>query len=67
LKANRNRFDLSAVASAKAERLGYCRTRQRRLVRLGFALDADSKHGKLVFNRTITLKDPWAKIEKRGN
>jgi len=31
------------------ERLGY------------FALDPDSQPGKLVFNRTITLKDPWAK------
>ncbi|MDR3456967.1 MAG: glutamine--tRNA ligase/YqeY domain fusion protein [Verrucomicrobiae bacterium] len=26
-----------------------------------FALDYDSKPGKLVFNRTITLKDAWAK------
>ena len=32
-----------------------------------FTLDADSQHGKLVFNRTITLKDAWAKIEKKGN
>jgi glutaminyl-tRNA synthetase len=28
-----------------------------------FCLDEDSKPGKLVFNRTITLKDTWAKIE----
>ena len=26
-----------------------------------FALDKDSQPGKLVFNRTITLKDTWAK------
>jgi len=26
-----------------------------------FALDKDSKSGKLVFNRTITLRDSWAK------
>jgi glutaminyl-tRNA synthetase len=26
-----------------------------------FALDKDSAPGKLVFNRTITLKDAWAK------
>src|SRR5262249_175167 len=26
-----------------------------------FALDKESKPGKLVFNRTITLKDTWAK------
>jgi glutaminyl-tRNA synthetase len=35
------------------ERLGY------------FTIDADTKPGKLVFNRTITLKDAWAKIEKK--
>jgi glutaminyl-tRNA synthetase len=35
------------------ERLGY------------FCVDPDSKPGALVFNRTITLKDTWAKIEKR--
>ena len=34
------------------ERLGY------------FALDRDSKPGRLVFNRTITLKDTWAKQTK---
>jgi glutaminyl-tRNA synthetase len=31
-----------------------------------FALDADSKPGALVFNRTITLKDTWAKEVKKG-
>ena len=31
-----------------------------------FALDKDSRAGKLVFNRTITLKDTWAK-EARGS
>ncbi|MFO1475980.1 MAG: glutamine--tRNA ligase/YqeY domain fusion protein [Verrucomicrobiota bacterium] len=35
------------------ERLGY------------FALDADSAPGKPVFNRTITLKDTWAKESKK--
>ena len=29
-----------------------------------FCLDKDSKDGSLVFNRTATLKDTWAKIEK---
>src|SRR5208283_1889224 len=33
------------------ERLGY------------FALDKDSRPGKLVLNRTITLKDAWAKMK----
>ena len=31
-----------------------------------FALDPDSRPGKLVFNRTITLKDTWAKEAKKG-
>ncbi len=35
------------------ERLGY------------FAVDPDSRPGALVFNRTVTLKDTWAKIEKK--
>ncbi len=30
-----------------------------------FALDKDSAPGKLVLNRTITLKDTWAKEAKR--
>ncbi|HXY49513.1 MAG TPA: glutamine--tRNA ligase/YqeY domain fusion protein [Terriglobales bacterium] len=34
------------------ERLGY------------FCVDPDSKPGKPVFNRTVALKDTWAKIEK---
>lgn len=37
------------------ERLGY------------FCMDPDSREGKLVFNRTVTLKDTWAKIQKGGN
>jgi glutaminyl-tRNA synthetase len=30
-----------------------------------FCVDPDSVSGKLVFNRTVTLKDTWAKIEKK--
>lgn len=29
-----------------------------------FCVDPDSSGGKLVFNRTVTLRDTWAKIEK---
>ena len=36
------------------ERLGY------------FCVDSDSTPGRLVFNRTVTLKDTWARIEQRG-
>jgi len=35
------------------ERLGY------------FCVDPDSKPGKPVFNRTVPLKDTWAKVEKK--
>ena len=31
-----------------------------------FAVDYDSKPGQLVFNRTITLKDAWAKEAQKG-
>ena len=30
-----------------------------------FCVDPDSKPGRLVFNRTVSLKDTWAKIEKK--
>ena len=36
------------------ERLGY------------FAADPDSEPGRPVFNRTLTLKDTWAKVQARG-
>jgi glutaminyl-tRNA synthetase len=37
------------------------------LERLGyFCVDPDSSKGKLVFNRTVTLRDEWAKIEKKS-
>jgi len=29
-----------------------------------FCIDPDSVDGKLVFNRTVSLRDSWAKIEK---
>jgi glutaminyl-tRNA synthetase len=31
-----------------------------------FCVDLDSKPGNLVFNRTLPLKDTWAKIEKKA-
>lgn len=49
-----------SLASARAEdryqfeRVGY------------FCVDLDSKPGKLVFNRTLPLKDTWAKIVKKA-
>jgi glutaminyl-tRNA synthetase len=32
-----------------------------------FCVDKDSSSAKLVFNRTVTLKDEWAKIQKKGS
>jgi glutaminyl-tRNA synthetase len=43
----------AAGARYQFERLGY------------FCVDADSASGKLVFNRTIGLRDTWSKIERR--
>jgi glutaminyl-tRNA synthetase len=68
--ANLNPNSLEIVAGAKAEpslanpavgahyqfeRLGY------------FCADRDSTPGKPVFNRTVGLRDAWAKIEKKMN
>ena len=36
------------------ERIGY------------FCADADSKDGAPVFNRTVTLRDSWARAQKKG-
>ncbi|MGA6951055.1 MAG: glutamine--tRNA ligase/YqeY domain fusion protein [Candidatus Sulfotelmatobacter sp.] len=47
---------LASVAAGSRyqfERLGY------------FCVDPDSKPGKPVFNRTVALKDTWAKVEKK--
>jgi glutaminyl-tRNA synthetase len=31
-----------------------------------FCADVDSTHDRLIFNRTVTLKDAWAKEQKKG-
>jgi len=41
-----------ALSRYQFERLGY------------FCVDPDSAGGKLVFNRTVTLRDEWARIQK---
>ncbi len=56
----RNAFVEPAAASLRApaflqfERLGY------------FAVDPDSRAGALVFNRSVGLRDSWAKIERKA-
>ena len=41
------------------------RVLDKQLVQGYFAADPDSRPGALVFNRTVTLKDAWARIEKK--
>jgi glutaminyl-tRNA synthetase len=43
-----------AGARFQFERLGY------------FAADPDTRPGAPVFNRTVTLKDTWARIAQKG-
>lgn len=45
---------LSVGDTCQFERLGY------------FCVDPDSAEGKPVFNRTVTLRDAWAKAQKKG-
>ena len=45
---------LPAGARVQFERLGY------------FCVDPDSTEGRRVFNRSVGLRDSWAKIEKKG-
>ena len=46
--------DAPVAAHYQFERLGY------------FSVDPDSRPGRPVFNRTVALKDSWAKIEKKS-
>jgi glutaminyl-tRNA synthetase len=67
--ANLNPNSLEVVTGAKLEpSLANAPVQGRyQFERLGyFCVDPDSKPGELVFNRTVALKDTWAKIEKRG-
>jgi glutaminyl-tRNA synthetase len=45
--------DATAGSRYQFERVGY------------FAVDADTTPGRLVFNRTVPLRDTWARIEQR--
>jgi glutaminyl-tRNA synthetase len=46
--------DAKALSRWQFERMGY------------FCVDTDSTSGKLIFNRTATLRDEWAKIQQTG-
>ena len=66
--ANLNPNSLEIVSDAKLERsLASAAVGARyQFERLGyFCVDLDSRPGALVFNRTVALKDTWAKVEKK--
>ena len=46
--------DAQAELRYQFERLGY------------FTVDPDSRPGALVFNRTVSLRDSWARIAKKS-
>ncbi|MGH9349547.1 MAG: glutamine--tRNA ligase/YqeY domain fusion protein [Vicinamibacterales bacterium] len=67
--ANLNPASLETIAGARIEPslAGAAAGERYQFERTGyFAVDPDSKPGAPVFNRTVTLKDTWAKIEKRA-
>src|SRR6185437_3544686 len=67
--ANLNPNSLDVVSHAKLEpSLQSAKAGDRfQFERLGyFCVDKDSALGKLVFNRTVALKDTWAKVEKKN-
>jgi glutaminyl-tRNA synthetase len=67
-KGNINPASLEVLEECWVEpSLGHARPEERfQFERVGyFCVDPDSTAGKLVFNRTVTLRDTWAKIEKK--
>ena len=64
-----NPASLEIVAGAKIEPFAAALPAETRVQfeRIGyFCVDKDSAPGKPVFNRTVTLKDSWAKIERNA-
>jgi len=66
--ANLNPTSLEVISNAKVEPslAGAAAGSRYQFERLGyFCVDPDSKPDKLIFNRTVALKDTWAKVEKK--
>jgi len=66
-KSNVNPKSLEVLTSCKVEpSLADAKPSDRfQFERLGyFCVDPDTTAGKLVFNRTVSLRDPWARIQK---
>jgi glutaminyl-tRNA synthetase len=53
-KLEPNLAGLETETTVQFERLGY------------FCVDSDSEEDKLVFNRTVPLRDSWAKAQKKN-
>ena len=67
-KSNINQDSLEVLPSCRLEPslAGATPGSRYQFERLGyFCLDPDSSVDKLIFNRTVTLRDTWAKIEKK--
>jgi glutaminyl-tRNA synthetase len=68
-KANLNPNSLETLTSCRVEPcLANAEPGSRyQFLRMGyFCVDGDSSGGKLVFNRIVTLRDTWAKIQERN-
>ncbi|NIO07739.1 MAG: glutamine--tRNA ligase, partial [Deltaproteobacteria bacterium] len=66
-QANLNPNSLETLTSCKLEpSLASAKPKDRfQFLRLGyFCVDPDSSNKRLIFNRTVSLHDTWAKIEK---
>ena len=66
--ANLNPKSLEVISDARLEPslAGAAAGSRYQFERLGyFCVDPDSTPGKLVFNRTVALKDTWARVEKK--
>jgi glutaminyl-tRNA synthetase len=66
--ANLNPKSLEVIAHAKLEPslAGAAASSRYQFERLGyFCVDPDSRPGSPVFNRTVALKDAWARVEKK--
>jgi glutaminyl-tRNA synthetase len=69
-KASLNPNSLEVLTACKVEPslAGAAPGSRFQFLRLGyFCVDPDSSAKKLVFNRTVTLRDTWARIEKAQN
>ena len=68
--ANVNPNSLEVLSNAQLERslAGATPGSRYQFERVGyFCVDPDTSPGRLVFNRTVALRDTWAKVEKRTN